>query len=88
MSHWRLVRLNFGQNPVHFGELGIGMEQTSERVRSDTLFSAWITAYARLHGKQAVERLLADFLETPLFHLSSTLFTAALKIARLIICPV
>jgi CRISPR-associated protein Csm4 len=79
MSHWRLVRLNFGQNPVHFGELGIGMEQTSERVRSDTLFSAWITAYARLHGKQAVERLLADFLETPLFHLSSTFVYRSLE---------
>lgn len=72
MSNWRLVRLNFGQNPVHFGELGIGMEQTSERVRSDTLFSAWITGYARLFGKQAVEQLLSDFLKKPLFRLSST----------------
>lgn len=72
MSQWRLVRLNFGQNPVHFGELGIGMEETIERVRSDTLFSAWITAYARLFGKQAVEDLLKGFGETPLFRLSST----------------
>ncbi|MFQ3619258.1 MAG: type III-A CRISPR-associated RAMP protein Csm4 [Cyanobacteriota bacterium] len=72
MSQWRLVRLNFGQNPVHFGELGIGMEETSERVRSDTLFSAWITAYARLFGKQAVEQLLTGIQETPLFRLSST----------------
>jgi CRISPR-associated protein Csm4 len=72
MSEWRLIRLNFQQNPVHFGESGIGMEETSERVRSDTLFSAWITIYARLHGKAAVERLLTDLLETPLFRISST----------------
>ncbi|MFM7423673.1 MAG: type III-A CRISPR-associated RAMP protein Csm4 [Elainella sp.] len=71
MSEWRLVRLKFGQFPVHFGELGIGMEETSERVRSDTLFSAWITAYARLHGKAAVEDLLSGLKTTP-FRLSST----------------
>ena len=48
MSKWKLVKLDFKNNPAHFGELGIGMEETSERVRSDTLFSAWVIAYARL----------------------------------------
>lgn len=76
MSDWRLVRLQFGRSPVHFGELGIGIEETSERVRSDTLFSAWISAYARLF---AVEELLKRFPRsngdstlTPPFRLSST----------------
>lgn len=75
MSYWRLVRLNFGRNPAHFGELGIGMEEINERVRSDTLFSAWISAYARLFGKRAVENLLQQFIDQPqqpLFCISST----------------
>lgn len=74
MGEWKLYKLNFGRNPVHFGELGIGMEETSDRVHSDTLFSAWISAYARLFGKVTVEELLQQFqAETePLFRLSST----------------
>lgn len=74
MSNWKLVRLNFGRNPTHFGETGIGLEQKSERVRSDTLFSAWISAYARSFGKSRVEALLEQFTNTaePLFRVSST----------------
>lgn len=75
MTIWKLIRLNFGRNVAHFGELGIGMEETSERVRSDTLFSAWVSTYARLFGKPAVESLLQQFLDArqpPPFRLSST----------------
>ncbi len=74
MSHWKLFKLKFGQTPVHFGELGIGMEETSDRIHSDTLFSAWVSAYARLFGKDDVEELLKQFTtETePPFRLSST----------------
>lgn len=61
MSIWRLVRLKFGNSPVHFGEVGIGLEQSSERIRSDALFSAWMSAYARLFGKDGVEELLKRF---------------------------
>lgn len=61
MSSWKLVKLNFGRNPVHFGRLGIGMEETAERVQSDTLFSAWVSNYARLFGKAKVEKLLEGF---------------------------
>ena len=72
-KHWRLIRLTFGRHPTHFGEVGIGLEQTSERVRSDTLFSAWMSAYAKLFGKEAVETLLAGFdAPQPPFRLSST----------------
>jgi CRISPR-associated protein Csm4 len=49
MTTWKLVKLNFERCPAHFGELGIGMESTSERVHSDTLFSAWMSSYARLY---------------------------------------
>lgn len=74
IDNWKLFRLNFRQNPVHFGELGIGMEETSDRIHSDTLFSAWVSAYARLFGKDAVEELLKQFQADvePLFRLSST----------------
>jgi CRISPR-associated protein Csm4 len=61
MGIWKLVKLNFGCSPAHFGEVGIGIEQTSDRVHSDSLFSAWISVYARLFGKQAVEDLLQEF---------------------------
>ena len=61
MSTWRLVRLDFGRSPVHFGEVGIGIEESSERVRSDTLFSAWVNAYVRLFGVAALESLFLRF---------------------------
>jgi CRISPR-associated protein Csm4 len=71
MSKWKLVKLDFKNNPAHFGELGIGMEETSERVRSDTLFSAIAIAYARL-GKN-LDALLDRFQqEPPPFRLSSS----------------
>ncbi|MGQ4646590.1 type III-A CRISPR-associated RAMP protein Csm4 [Lyngbya aestuarii] len=72
MITWKLVRLNFEKNPVHFGELGIGLEETAERVSSDTLFSAWINAYVRLFGGKAVENLLQQFLNSPPVRMSST----------------
>jgi CRISPR-associated protein Csm4 len=72
MSDWKLVKLKFGRSPAHFGELGIGIEQTSERVRSDTLFSAWISAYARLTDKHTLEEVLQQFnSQEPPFRLSS-----------------
>lgn len=78
MSALRLIRLNFGQNMTHFGETGIGLESTSERVRSDALFSAWMSAYVRIFGKDNLEGLLAKFqpesapLQHPPFRISST----------------
>ncbi len=73
MDKWQLVKLKFGRSSVHFGELGIGIEESKERVRSDTLFSAWITNYAQLFGKRPVEELLVKFLQTkPPMRISST----------------
>jgi CRISPR-associated protein Csm4 len=72
MSEWRLVRLAFGQNVAHFGELGIGIEETSERIRSDTLFSAWLSAYARLFTASEINTLIERFKTDPPFRLSST----------------
>jgi CRISPR-associated protein Csm4 len=61
MNNWRLVRLNFKTAPAHFGEVGIGLEKSSERVHSDTLFSALINAYVRLFGSEGVNNLLNRF---------------------------
>ncbi|MFM6196148.1 type III-A CRISPR-associated RAMP protein Csm4 [Planktothrix sp.] len=72
MTNWKLIRLNFGQTPAHFGEVGIGLEESRERVRSDTLFSALISSYARLFGKEKVEELLENFQQSPCFRHSST----------------
>ncbi|AFY44836.1 type III-A CRISPR-associated RAMP protein Csm4 [Nostoc sp. PCC 7107] len=78
MSVWKLVKLNFGRSPAHFGEVGIGMEETSDRVRSDALFSAWVSVYARLFGKKTIEELLRQFPHKdqpqliPPFRISST----------------
>ncbi len=73
MNSWKLIKLNFGSNPAHFGRLGIGMEETVERVQSDTLFSAWMSVYARLFGKDAIESLLHKFnASSPPVRMSST----------------
>jgi CRISPR-associated protein Csm4 len=74
-SYWKLVRLNFGKNLVHFGEAGIGTEETTERVCSDTLFSAWVSLYGRIFGTPDLEALLERFNQTPgqpPFRVSST----------------
>lgn len=72
MSVWKLVRLKFGRSVAHFGELGIGLEETSERIRSDTLFSAWLSTYARFPNTD-IESLIGQFKQpVPPFRLSST----------------
>jgi CRISPR-associated protein Csm4 len=74
-SNWKLVRLDFGKNLAHFGEAGIGTEETTERVRSDTLFSAWVSLYGRIFGTPKLEDLLEKFNQTPdqpPFRVSST----------------
>jgi hypothetical protein len=42
MARWQLIKLNFKDNPVHFGEVGIGLEVTSEYLHSDTFFRSII----------------------------------------------
>ncbi|MBE9049397.1 type III-A CRISPR-associated RAMP protein Csm4 [Nostocales cyanobacterium LEGE 11386] len=61
MSVWKLVKLDFGRNLAHFGEVGIGMEETSDHIRSDSLFSAWVSNYARLFKQKGIEKLLQLF---------------------------
>lgn len=69
MPH-KIVKLHF-QGPLRIGEPGIGIENTSPFVHSDTLFSALCHAWVLLRG----ERWVSDFLEVyrtkPSFVLSS-----------------
>ncbi len=73
MAKWQLVKLDFAENPVHFGEVGIGLEFTSEHLHSDTFFSAWFSAYAQLYSDQQIKHLFDRFLtSSPPFQISST----------------
>jgi CRISPR-associated protein Csm4 len=79
MAKWQLVKLDFQGSPVHFGEVGIGLEAITERIHSDTLFSAWVSAYARLYPDR-IATLFDQFPhpansnqpKIPAFNLSST----------------
>ena len=66
-----IVKLN-PESPFHIGEAGIGLEETSYTVHSDTLFSAICNTYALLYGKDEIEHLLDQFEREPPFILSST----------------
>lgn len=47
--------------PFHFGERGIGIEETAALPHSDTLFAALVSAWRLLGGTDLVEELLAPF---------------------------
>jgi len=49
--------------PVHIGERGIGMEETSEVIHSDSLFGALSCAWSTLHGDDELAALIGEFLK-------------------------
>lgn len=62
--------------PFHFGERGIGQEETAELPHSDTLFAALVSAWRLMYGPGEFERLVAGctrFDGAPPFRLSSAL---------------
>ena len=46
--------------PIHLGERGIGMEETSEVIHSDSLFGALSCAWSTLHGDDELEALIEE----------------------------
>ncbi|MGB9607065.1 MAG: type III-A CRISPR-associated RAMP protein Csm4 [bacterium] len=58
-------------SPFHIGEPGIGLEESQSWVPADLLFSAFCNAYGVLFGKEELESLIASFLSSPPFLLSS-----------------
>ncbi len=60
-------------NTFHFGQHGIGQEETAVTLPSDSLFAAMVARLARSQGAQAVEEFCRPFYEgDPPFVLSST----------------
>jgi CRISPR-associated protein Csm4 len=60
--------------PFHFGERGIGQEETAEFPHSDTLFAALISAWRLMYQPEEFDRLVrgcTTFEEAPPFRLSS-----------------
>lgn len=71
MQDW-LVRMSF-PGPAHFGEAGIGQETTNVTVRSDSLYSAIWSVWARYGLDHGIDWLMERFLgPTPPFRLSSS----------------
>jgi len=70
MMSLKVAKLKF-KTPVHFGQMGIGIEEISEVVHSDTLFGALCWAWASLYGRKNLEGLLNSFSKKPPFLLSS-----------------
>jgi CRISPR-associated protein Csm4 len=65
-----IYKLKF-KGSTHFGETGIDLENVSERVNSDTLFSAMINAMSQFNRKDDVSEFINMFKENPPFLLSS-----------------
>jgi CRISPR-associated protein Csm4 len=60
-------------NGFHFGQHGLGQEETSATFPSDSLFAALLARLAVLRGKDAITELMAPFLQRqPTFVLTST----------------
>ena len=66
----RIVKLHFTA-PVHLGDVGIGLEESSIVLHSDTIFNAICNALAKLNGIEWVTDFLEKFKEKPCFRISS-----------------
>lgn len=66
----RIVKLHFTA-PVHLGDVGIGLEESSIVLHSDTIFNAICNALAKLNGTEWVTDFLEKFKEKPCFRISS-----------------
>jgi CRISPR-associated protein Csm4 len=64
------------ESPFHIGEAGVGLEETSVVVHSDTLFSALCNMYALLYGGDELTDMLEKFTKEPPFLVSSTFLYA------------
>ncbi|HID28082.1 MAG TPA: type III-A CRISPR-associated RAMP protein Csm4 [Methanosarcinales archaeon] len=65
-----IVKL-YPMSPFHLGERGIGVEETSDIIHSDTLFSAIAHNWRIFYGNRDLESLLKLFNKNPPFLISS-----------------
>ncbi|MBT9131040.1 MAG: hypothetical protein DDT41_01340 [candidate division WS2 bacterium] len=68
---YEIVKLCF-KSPLHLGEKETILEDTSNIIHSDTLFSSVCYAWRALYGKNSLEELLLTFLDKPPFLISSS----------------
>ncbi|MDI9395021.1 MAG: type III-A CRISPR-associated RAMP protein Csm4 [Euryarchaeota archaeon] len=66
----KIIKLNF-TSPLHLGEIGIGLEESSLVLHSDTIFNAICNALAKLYGREWVTDFLRKFKKEPSFRISS-----------------
>ncbi|MEM3028396.1 MAG: type III-A CRISPR-associated RAMP protein Csm4 [Candidatus Bathyarchaeia archaeon] len=75
-------------SPLHVGEKGVGLEEASPTIRSDTLFGALCWAIRHTQGNDELEGLLNLFRESrPPFLLSSTFPWIAFNDERIFFLP-
>jgi len=67
---YKIFKLKF-RGFTHFGETGIDLENVSEWVGSDTLFSAWLNAIKIFWGTEKASKICEQFLKNPSFRISS-----------------
>lgn len=70
MPEIKIIKLNFS-SPLHIGEVGIGLEESSLVLHSDTIFNAICNALAKLYGRDWVTDFLQNFKKEPTFRISS-----------------
>lgn len=56
----KIIKLNFN-SPLHIGEIGIGLEECSPIIHSDTIFNAIINAYSLMHAENETNEFLGSF---------------------------
>lgn len=56
----RIIKLKF-KSPLHVGNIGIGLEECTPVVHSDTIFNAIISAYSLMHTKEETNNFLKTF---------------------------
>ncbi len=56
----KIIRLNFN-SPLHVGDIGMGLEECSPIIHSDTLFNAIINAHALMHSPEKTDEFLKNF---------------------------
>lgn len=70
LENLKIVKLNF-TSPLHIGEVGIGLEESSLVLHSDTIFNAICNALSKLYGRDWVTGFLRNFESNPPFRISS-----------------
>lgn len=56
----KIIKLNFN-SPLHIGEIGLGLEECSPIIHSDTIFNSIINAHSLMHSKDETNDFVKKF---------------------------